>query len=342
MTYPATKSDLVNGISEMDANQINNIEDYVGITADVDTSTLTYKLTNPAQVSPGHKHAAGDMSGGDNGTMFFKDPADGLWKAWLPDTIGLVTKSGEQTIANKKTFTTIPEGPDASPTTQNQLARKKYIDDLLANYVLPKYGAMSKYANTTPLGIIEADNPMLARYLLTGLVSGFTFNAGSTGAITAFTDGTGTTIVTSVGHGLLVGSSMYVSIKGTTNYNGLWYVSITDIDSFVLPTAFVANDATGDWVVGSYLKAGVGSAGVYKLDCKVLASFEVPSVGTVHLIIGNTIVAERVYSEAYYEFSDLYTIADNDIITIAVENINTGQDIVLINTYLNLIRIGNV
>lgn len=40
----------------------------------------------------------------------------------------LVHTSGDETIAGKKTFTTIPEAPAADPTTDNQLARKAYVD----------------------------------------------------------------------------------------------------------------------------------------------------------------------------------------------------------------------
>jgi hypothetical protein len=131
-TYPEVKTEVVNGVTEMDGNQINNIEDYVGIVGDTHPETITYKLTNPASESPGHVHDLSNLRGGADGTILFKDPADHLWKAWLPDTIGIVLKTGEQTIGGKKIFTTIPEGPEVVPTTDNQLIRKKYADDQLA------------------------------------------------------------------------------------------------------------------------------------------------------------------------------------------------------------------
>lgn len=40
-----------------------------------------------------------------------------------------VLLTGDQTIAGIKTFTSIPIGPDANPTADNELARKKYVDD---------------------------------------------------------------------------------------------------------------------------------------------------------------------------------------------------------------------
>lgn len=44
----------------------------------------------------------------------------------------VVKLSGSQTIAGTKTFSTIPVLPNSSPTTDNQAARKKYVDDGLA------------------------------------------------------------------------------------------------------------------------------------------------------------------------------------------------------------------
>lgn len=42
-----------------------------------------------------------------------------------------VNKTGNQTIAGVKTFSSIPVGPATDPTTDNQLARKAYVDKVL-------------------------------------------------------------------------------------------------------------------------------------------------------------------------------------------------------------------
>lgn len=49
----------------------------------------------------------------------------------------VVKLTGDQTIAGVKTFSSIPIGPSADPTTDDQLARKKYIDDLIAAFSIP-------------------------------------------------------------------------------------------------------------------------------------------------------------------------------------------------------------
>lgn len=56
---------------------------------------------------------------------------DDLLNAKAADS-AVVKLSGSQTIAGTKTFSTIPVLPNSSPTTDNQAARKKYVDDGLA------------------------------------------------------------------------------------------------------------------------------------------------------------------------------------------------------------------
>jgi hypothetical protein len=65
-----------------------------------------------------------------------------------------------------------------------------------------------------------------------------------THAITAFASGGGSvTIVTSAGHGLTTNNR--VTISGTTNYNGQHIITVINADSYSIPIAFVADDATG-------------------------------------------------------------------------------------------------
>lgn len=69
------------------------------------------------------------------------------------------------------------------------------------------------------------------------------------GSITVFSSGgSGVTTVTSTNHGLLNGS--YVSITGTTHYNGYFQVSGVSANTFNIATAFISDDATGSWATG--------------------------------------------------------------------------------------------
>jgi len=56
---------------------------------------------------------------------------DDLLNAKAADS-AVVKLSGNQTVAGTKTFSTIPVLPNSSPSTDNQAARKKYVDDGLA------------------------------------------------------------------------------------------------------------------------------------------------------------------------------------------------------------------
>lgn len=64
----------------------------------------------------------GMVSFGDMRKAVYDPDRDGL----LDAEVHLTT---DQTIAGVKTFTSIPVGPAEDPTTDNQLARKAYVDD---------------------------------------------------------------------------------------------------------------------------------------------------------------------------------------------------------------------
>lgn len=74
-------------------------------------------------------------------------------------------------------------------------------------------------------------------------------DADSLKAITVFatSDGGTKTQVTCAAHGL--SNDDVITITGTTSYNGSWVVEQKATNTFVIPTAFVANDATGMWML---------------------------------------------------------------------------------------------
>jgi len=68
-----------------------------------------------------------------------------------------------------------------------------------------------------------------------------------TGSITHFADaGAGQITVTSAAHGLSNGD--YVTISGTTNYNGWFLVANVATNTFEITDTWVSDDATGTWV----------------------------------------------------------------------------------------------
>jgi hypothetical protein len=126
-------------------------------------------------------------------------------------------------------------------------------------YINPRtniFGEMSIHANTNAFTIDDADEYHLVNQdIVTGISRLVTYVAGATGAITAFTDysGTvaGTTLVTSNTHGLTTGQ--YISITGTTNYNGIYKATWVNDNTFYIVIAWVADDATGTFRRGAAL-----------------------------------------------------------------------------------------
>jgi len=142
MPFPEELTNAVDGLTEIEAAHLNNLEAYVGVVGSTDPASLTHQLTHEDSVDPGHQHTAGAFSGGSDGEVFFKDPADHAWKPAAPDAAGLVAKTGDQTIAGVKTFISIPVLPATDPTAGSEAARKAYVDaaidaDVAAHAALP-------------------------------------------------------------------------------------------------------------------------------------------------------------------------------------------------------------
>ena len=77
------------------------------------------------------------------------------------------------------------------------------------------------------------------------------FDANETGkTITAMASaGTGVTSITSSTHGRANGDTVIIS--GTTSYNGTFTISNVTTNTYTIPTAFEANDATGTYIAGT-------------------------------------------------------------------------------------------
>lgn len=137
------------------------------------------------------------------------------------------------------------------------------------------YAEMYWDANGTATTIETANTPILIRLATTGSVNGWTFNAGSTGAISAYADYSGTVAGTvkatcTGAHNLATGDE--VSIRGTTSYNGIFTITVVDADEFYFTDTWVADDGASDWDEGSYLEVGAAAAGDYALAWSLSAT----------------------------------------------------------------------
>jgi hypothetical protein len=181
MSFPSTLTGAIDGVTEIEAAHLNNLEAKVGVDSSIDPSSLDYKLRNASSVDPGHKHTAGAFSGGFDGDVFFRDPADHLWKPVGPDSANLVAKTGAQTIAGVKTFSSIPILPASDPIAGNEATRKTYVDAQVALKVAKAGDTMSGNLamggnNITGVGTLVAataqlTNPLAVIYGGTGLAA---------------------------------------------------------------------------------------------------------------------------------------------------------------------------
>ena len=129
---------------------------------------------------------------------------------------------------------------------------------------LDMYGEAYIYNNAVDTVIETANTPIALRQISSGLVNGWTFDAGSTGGITAYADGTGgKVLVSDAGHGLSNGD--IITIRGTTNYNGVFTVSDVTTDNFKITDTWVNDNGASDWDQGASLTAGANSAGKYSI-----------------------------------------------------------------------------
>lgn len=207
------------------------------------------------------------------------------------------------------------------------------------------YGEMYLDNNGNATVIETANTPIMVRNCTTGSLSNFTFNAGSTGAITAFSDGTGKVNVASAGHGRVTGDDL--SIRGTTNYSDIWTITRIDDNNFSIPATWVANDGASDWDEGSYLLAGTGSTGKYTMTFNISAS-EAGGAGsnvTARVYINSTkcdkCSAMRKYSNNDYgnlPGTAILDITESDKLYFTIESTGTN-DITCKYGNLNIFRL---
>ena len=56
MAFPTNLTNAVDGVTDVMANHLNNLEVKVGVDDSQITTSLDYLLKNPASISPGHRH----------------------------------------------------------------------------------------------------------------------------------------------------------------------------------------------------------------------------------------------------------------------------------------------
>lgn len=185
------------------------------------------------------------------------------------------------------------------------------------------------YNNAIPTVIETANTPIALRVSTPGLMNGFTFHSGGTGAITAFADGTGgTVLVSSAGHGLNNGD--IITIRGTVNYNGVFEVSAVTTNTFKITDTWVINDGASDWdQPGHVVYDGIPTA-IFAVSGQVTMA---PSAACkiIWKLYVNTTPQDKSIAEREYAINDLdvcpvsclIQLSTGDILWLSVESDST-------------------
>lgn len=157
-----------------------------------------------------------------------------------------------------------------------------------------KNAGMYFYEDSETLTIDAADIYHLIRGFTSNSLSGWTFVAGSTGAIASvITSDGGTTITcTDVAHGLLTGDIISITGSSESTYDGVYEVTYLTNDTFKVTVAYAA-DATATWAEGDYLLAGPASNGNYSIDISISGN--------------SAVAAKRFKFEAFKNASEINT-----------------------------------
>jgi len=152
---------------------------------------------------------------------------------------------------------------DAGISVYNFFGEEGFITDVLIGGLQLKTSEGSAYSvGAAAIDDIEvpdviiraARSPVTATALINPITGDFDFSGtnevdplliSKDGLITAFVANGGNTVVTSTAHGILIND--IVTIINTTNYNGTFTVVATTANTFTINTAFIADDATGNW-----------------------------------------------------------------------------------------------
>lgn len=208
-------------------------------------------------------------------------------------------------------------------TTPNELwfTPDDGVDKQVAEFDIDN-GEMIVTSNQTAV-IETANTPHAFIGFSTGVVEDFSFVAGITGAITVYADYSGTVAgtvnITCNGHGLV--DNDIITIRGTTNYNGIYTITKIGTNNFYITHSWDGNDGASDFEMGAYLLAGTGTAGEYDIEWNESVS-ETGGAGSVILFCPmiNTTAQTKASAKRKVGNNDVGSVSGGGHIIIAVGN----------------------
>lgn len=210
------------------------------------------------------------------------------------------------------------------------------------------YAEMFIYENAVDTVINEGGAYLFIQGLFSGdHLDGWTFDSGSTGAITAWADaGGGDVTATSAGHTLAIGDQ--VNIDDTTNYNGTFLVTAVNGNDFSITDTWVADDGQGNFTQPDALIAGATADGTYKFSWSTSLTSSGNNKTYKFELVKNTTHIDESASErkiatgvdiGSMASSGIFSIVAGDRIGIQVKNISDATNIMLKHANVTLNRI---
>jgi hypothetical protein len=210
------------------------------------------------------------------------------------------------------------------------------------------FGEMFIYENVTATLIDKANSYHAAILGSAGHLEGFTAAGGARGAISAAADysGTvaGTTKFTSAGHERTTGE--VITITGTTNYEGAYFLTRIDNDNYYCTVAYVSSQA-GFWRKPCTLKCNVGYAGHYKVEFSLTGDAAANGKNFRFELNQNTdeldnVSGDRTFSTGSdYSFiggNGIVELAEGDVIWLSGKNTSDDADFTARNYNFNIWR----
>lgn len=184
------------------------------------------------------------------------------------------------------------------------------------------YGEAYIYNNAVATVIETINTPIALRQISSGDVHGFTFDAGSSVSITSYSDYSGTVAgtvrITCTGHALTTGD--IITIRGSTNYNGVFEVTVIDGDWVYITAVWAGNDGPSDIDQGASLTVGAEAAGKYPAYWQMSIAPDAACKIQVQMYI-NTTAQVKSTAEREFSINDLDSISSSCILTVVAGDI---------------------
>jgi len=183
-----------------------------------------------------------------------------------------------------------------------------------ANMIEAVAGAYIYNAPGTTIDILTAGGWQAFGAMTTEHTENMTIEDYKTGLVTAFADGTGKVVVTSASHTLEAGD--FITLTGTTNYNGVWEVADITPNTFTIPDTWVSDDATGTWAKGTTFK--IQYKGIYQFTGAHSASSAGTNQTYGFALFKNGIFQENCWATHKYANADIGVTASTCLLDMEV------------------------